>query len=416
MENNKEKTINLIQRWGAGKIPIGSEFKMVDGNRTITLVECDGYTHGKFVFDDGEEFDVGKYFDAFFIGTEKEQESTIYDENFWDTLDDELNPKKNNGEDKNESAIRKTFADVQSNESFYNFAYFNVTSIIEAIFRSDGRKIDTSLLKKVYDYLKHNNFPLLTKEKLVILFSGCDFEPFASDKALKVKYKDEVIGYLLTENNKWVYAPKNKQFSDEYSFDTNNSNGFFCTAESYLDVALTTIDKYRNEFITMYHSNSEKNKESFGYQADSTIKTLLAFSCECYLKALLIDKGIKDGQDLDKILNEIKKLGHGLSILYASLDDDLIALIFGIMEMNGYNIGKKLYQQTYETNDLTEKFMIDLANVDDAFVDSRYSAENDKNTDYNFLYEFARALRVCAKNELKISSPFADAIESKINL
>ena len=76
----------------------------------------------------------------------------------------------------------------------------------------------------------------------------------------------------------------------------------------------------------------EKNKESLGYQADATIKTLLAFSCECYLKSMLIS----DGKNLD----EIKKLGHGLSVLFTSLDSDLIGYIFEYMERNGYNIEK----------------------------------------------------------------------------
>ena len=42
---------------------------------------------------------------------------------------------------------------------------------------------------------------------------------------------------------------------------------------------------------------------------------------------------------------------------------------------------------------------------DDAFIDSRDSAENDKNTDYVFLSKFAKALRYSAKKEFK-GSPF----------
>ena len=63
----KIKAIVLAQNWGAGKIPIGTEFKQKDSERILKLVECEGYPHGKFVFDDGEEFNIGKCFDFFFI-------------------------------------------------------------------------------------------------------------------------------------------------------------------------------------------------------------------------------------------------------------------------------------------------------------------------------------------------------------
>ena len=53
--------------------------------------------------------------------------------------------------------------------------------------------------------------------------------------------------------------------------------------------------------------------------------------------------------------------------------------------------------------------------VDDAFVDSRYSAEDDKNTDYKFLYQLALALRHCSKKEYMTSSPFDESITSNIN-
>lgn len=58
--------------------------------------------------------------------------------------------------------------------------------------------------------------------------------------------------------------------------------------------------------------------------------------------------------------------------------------------------------------------MLDLAMVDDAFVDSWYSAEDDKNTDYKFLYQLALALRHCSKKEYMTSSPFDESITSII--
>ena len=148
----------------------------------------------------------------------------------------------------------------------------------------------------------------------------------------KVKSGNIEIGFLAFEGGKYFFAPKSKELSEEYAFESNNSVGFFHTAESYLDIALSTIEKYKKDFLPLYHSNLEKNRESLGYQADATIKTLLAFSSECYLKSMLISNG--------KNLDEIKNLGHGLSVLFTSLDSDLIGYVFSYMERNGYNIEK----------------------------------------------------------------------------
>ena len=152
MANNsgelKEKTIVLVQKWGAGKIPIDSRFKLKDTDWTMTLISSEGYPHGKFVFDDGEEFDVGKYFDAFFIEIvkQKEQENiSEYNESAWDAIDDLYNPKKENGDDLTESSIRKTPVQEQANESFHDFTVFDVTDIIE----SYSKKDDDEILKKI---------------------------------------------------------------------------------------------------------------------------------------------------------------------------------------------------------------------------------------------------------------------------
>lgn len=404
MANDRgEKTIVLVQKWGAGKIAIGSEFRLKDSDRTLILTQCEGYPNGKFIFTDGEEFDVGKYFDAYFFEVVKDMEEElkeeIYDEKFWDELDKTLNGTDN-------GTIRKTFASVQENKSFHDFLYYDVTEIIDLILKAQEKKIDSDDIKKLYNYLNDNYFPVFTKEKLLVMFGECKLESTSDKMVLKVVKGDKVIGYLIGEEHKYIFAPKNKSLKDEYVFENDNSTGFFYTAESYLDVALTTLEKYKQEFIQIYHSDSEKNVISYGYQADSTIRTLLAFSCECYLKALLIDKG--------KNLNDIKDLGHGLSILYTSLDDDEIARVFTYMERKGFDLSKSMYQSFFETNDLTEKFMLDLARVDAAFIDSRYCAEKDKNTDYSFLYQFAVALRNCSKKEFMLSSPFSESIDSKI--
>lgn len=416
MANNnvelKEKAIVLAQRWGAGKIAIGSQFRLKNTERIITLVNCEGFSHGKFVFDDGEEFNIGKYFDAFFVEIVKQQEESNvseYNESAWDKLDDIYNPKKENGEDLIDSPIRRTSVQEQRNESFHNFAYFDVTEVIENLLEADSYDDDyyQKMFKKIYKYLNAQNFPTFTKDNLSIIFNNCKFEETSKHGILKIKSGNTEIGFLTYEGGKYFFAPKNKKRIDQYSFTTNNSEGFFNTAESYFDVVLSTIEKYKKDFIILYNSNLEKNKYSLGYQADATIKTLLAFSCECYLKSMLINEG--------KNLDELKKLGHGLSALFTSLDSDSIAYVFNYMEKNGYNIEKSLYLQEYEINDLTEKFMIDLARVDDAFVDSRYSAEKDKNTNYLFLYKFALALRACCQKQNVLYSPFTESIENKIS-
>ena len=408
--NSEGKAILLAQRWGAGKLPIGSEFVIKDTNRTMTLVECDGYPHGKFIFDDGEEFNIGKYFDTFFVEITKDHvqdtSTSVYDEDLWNKVDNAANEKKNNGEDLDNSSIRKTTVQEQKNESFRDFAYFDVTEIIDLLLK-DKNKYRNDELKELYKSINTNNYPFFTKEKLSVLFSICEYKETSQQGIYKIVIDDTEVGFLANESGKYFFAPKNKKLGDEYSFESDTSIGFFYTADSYLDIALSTIERYRKVFLPLYHADNEKNKESLGYQSDATIKTLLAFSCECYLKSILLNNG--------KNISEIKNLGHGLSSLFTSLDDNSIGYIYGYMERNGYNLGNSLYQRTYETNDLTEKFKLDLARVDDAFVDSRYNAEKDKNTNYSFLYQFALALRKCSEKNYYLISPFTESIDQQVS-
>ena len=402
---NKMKAIVLTQNWGAGKIAIGTEYKLKDLDRTLKLVECEGYPHGKFIFDNGEEFNIGKYFDSFFIEKEKESEQvhpTIYDEEVWDKVDNKLNADE-------KSIIRKTLGTVQANKAFHEMSYYDVTDIIDSIIKNQSnnpKEMDLDIVKKIYGYLIYNNFPFFTKERLYVLFSNCDFQKTKKSDIVRVIKNNRDVGYLVSSEGKYIFAPKNKDLNDEYKFANDSSTGFFYTAENYLDIVLSTIDRYKDEFVPVYNTKLGKNNESFGYQADSSIKTLLAFSCECYLKSLLINSG--------KDISNIKELGHGLSVLFTALNDDQISKVFNYMKSHGYNLIDIMYHDEYETNNLTEKFMLDLARVDDAFIDARYSAEKDKNTDYGFLYKFALALRHCSKKEYMISSPFDQSIESKI--
>lgn len=399
--NMAEKAIQLVEKWGAGKIAIGSKYKLKDSNRVLELIECEGYPNGKFLFNDGEEFNVGKYFNAFFIentlNLSDEQEITpVYDEDVWD----EMHKKFNKGGDKN---IITTFASSQENEGFHDIMLLDVSTIIEEILENKTAVAD-KMLNVLHGYLNENNFPLFTREKLYMLFGSCQFVETKENSILKVKALDKEIGYLVADSNKYIFVPKNIKLSKEYSYENDNSIGFYYAAESYLDVALSTINNYKKQFIPVYNNVDNRNKQFLGYQMDSTIKTLLAFSCECYLKALLMSSG--------KSINDMKDLGHSLTVLFTSLDDETIAKVFSYMERNGYNIS---LQKVYETNDLTEKFMLDLAKNDDAFTDIRYSAENDKNTDYDFLYRFALSLRNSAEKELLQKSPFSNSIEENIH-
>ena len=403
MANNTttEKAIQLVQRWGAGKIAIGSKFKLKGSDRILELIECEGYPNGKFIFDDGEEFNVGKYFDAFFIDntinlSDEQETAPVYDEDTWNKVHNEFNKSG----DKN---IITTFASSQENEGFHDIMLLDVSTIIEEILENKTAVAD-KMLNVLHGYLNENNFPLFTREKLYVLFGSCQFVETKENSILKVKVQDKEIGYLVADSNKYIFVPKNIKLSKEYSYENDNSIGFYYAAESYLDVALSTINNYKKQFIPVYNNVDNRNKQYLGYQMDSTIKTLLAFSCECYLKALLMSSC--------KSINDMKDLGHSLTVLFTSLDDETIGKVFSYMERNGYNIS---LQKVYETNDLTEKFMLDLAKNDDAFTDIRYSAENDKNTDYDFLYRFALSLRNYTEKELVQKSPFSNSIEENIH-
>lgn len=188
----------------------------------------------------------------------------------------------------------------------------------------------------------------------------------------------------------------------DYSYDINPIIGFYNTAEGYYDAALTMIENYKNRFERVFDlGNSNKNAFSFGYYQDSIIRTLLAFSCECYLKSLLLNQG--------KNLKDLKKLNHCLVDLYHALDSDTFVEIFLDMERNGYTIKPYISSKIpYDNPDLTAKFMIELGLVDDAFIESRYCAEKDKNTNYGFLYSFVKSLKNVTQEKIKIDSIFND--------
>lgn len=208
MANNTttEKAIQLVQRWGAGKIAIGSKFKLKDSNRVLELIECEGYPNGKFIFDDGEEFNIGKYFDAFFtdntINLSDEQETApVYDEDTWNKVHNEFNKSG----DKN---IITTFASSQENEGFHDIMLLDVSTIIEEILENKTAVAD-KMLNVLHGYLNENNFPLFTREKLYMLFGSCQFVETKENSILKVKALGKEIGYLVADSNKYIFVPKN---------------------------------------------------------------------------------------------------------------------------------------------------------------------------------------------------------------
>lgn len=159
------------------------------------------------------------------------------------------------------SIIRKTLGSIQKNESYHDMSYYDVTDIIETIIKNQNKSIenmDEDIVKKLFGYLIYMNFPFFTKEKLYVLFSNCIFKETKYSNILRVIKNNMVIGYLVSESGKYIFAPKNKDLKDEYKFENNNSTGFFYTAENYLDIALSTLDRYKEQFVPLYNTQLEK--------------------------------------------------------------------------------------------------------------------------------------------------------------
>ena len=147
MSNNskiKKKAIALVQEWGAGKISIGTEFKLMGTDRILKLVESEGYPYGKLIFNDGEEFNIGKYFNSCFLPntlekTEQEK-SPVYNEELWDEIAELIKQEK-------DSSILKTFVSQQENQSYHNITFYDVTEIIESLIKPSNINIKDNLLK-----------------------------------------------------------------------------------------------------------------------------------------------------------------------------------------------------------------------------------------------------------------------------
>ncbi len=413
MTNEKLKLITIIQKWSSGKIPIGTIYSLNDSDKKIKLVSSPDYPNGKFIFDNGEEFDVGKYFKDYFVEVKKENtmKQSVFDEEVWDEFDKSLN----NQNSSNSEIILRNIAQNEKNLNYEDKMYFYVSDIINLLLEQDSDFFYRERNTAMSEFISDVDFPFLAKDRLNILFQYCNFEEVLNDtkncvKAFKVTSKNEFIGYLVGEklflSYVWKYYPSVQKFSYEHYFQEDKAVGFYYAAENYLDIALETIDRYGLRFLGLVSDNTSNNDVNYGYQADSSIKTLLAFSCECYLKSLLLFNG--------KNLKELKDIGHGLTELFTALDNDAISNVFDIMtEKYGYNLVNNEY---YDVVDITEKFMIDLAKYSSAFTDARYSAENNKDINYKFLKMFALSLRDVTNKVYSATSPFYDSIEENTGL
>ena len=252
------------------------------------------------------------------------------------------------------------------------------------------------------------NYPVFTEEMAKAFLCG-QADIIKGEKGnYEIVLKNHNSGkYVLKETGELEYISFNDRLLKDHSYEKQQSLGFFFTADGYFDAALNQIKSYEKRFPKLYmFGNIFRNNESRGYHQGAIVKTLLAFSCECYLKSLLLEEG--------KDIGDLKKLSHGLVGLYSALDSDTIANVFEDMEKNGYKITKYISKHiSYDDPELTNKFMLELAKVDEAFVDSRYCAENDKDINYSFLYKFAISLRNITKTKTKTQSMFDDGTHFK---
>ncbi len=424
---NSTNAIGLMQAWLSNRnpMPIGTKFLIKGQDKTIELVASEECPKGKFVYDTGEDFDISKNVECEFIQYEEEIEedkSSVYNESVWDELDKQLNGEADESgklkpfkfpDGKNpDPVILKTFGSLQKGKDPHKYTLYDVTSIIDALLKaekerpSNENKSGKSEIDKIITHLNSNYYPYFTKDKIYMLFANCEFKNTKYDDIMEITKNGKSIGYLFAEKGLYMFSPKSKTFGDEYAPQDTQTTGFYYTAESYLDIALTSIQKDEELFLKQYNNDPERNKVELGYHSSAVTKSLLAFSCECYLKSLLMNEG--------KTVKELKDIGHGLVRLYTALDNETMIKVFDYMERNGYKLYDPTREKDYEAIDLADKFMLDLAKDNNAFAELRYPIDN-QNTNYDFLYHFALALRHCSKKEYMFSSPFGESIENKVN-
>lgn len=409
--NRSINAIELFQRWMSSKNPIdiGTSFRIDDTDRVITLVECDGYPKGKFIYENGDDFDIIKNSNHKFTQVIKERKS-YYNEKAWDELEKALNGDDFKVSDKN-TIYYRTLGGKEEKKDDENIAFYNVTDIINEMMKNDDG--DTySFAGNIEDFnsfsyaVWNSNDPLMTRDKIKLIFRYATVEKFLGKYAMKVVLNGKDYGMVLYKDNEYYYVPNNYGLSNEYAYIDDQALGFFYTADSYLDVALNTMKDYKKNFVERLEFNREVNETSYGYQASSTIKSILAFACECYIKSMLINNGVN--------MVRLMELGHSLYKLFMELDENIASRIIDLMKKNDYTVNDKEYHDIDKGLDIIDRFMLDLGENANAFEDARYSAEYKKNTNYDFLYKLALSLRLFASKEYMLYSPFSKSIEENI--
>ena len=94
MANDKLKLITILQKQSSGKIPYKTKYQIEDTKEIIVLKKEEGYPKGKFIFENGEEFDVQLHYNSVFIELKKEYTEPYYNEEVWNEFDKSLQPEK----------------------------------------------------------------------------------------------------------------------------------------------------------------------------------------------------------------------------------------------------------------------------------------------------------------------------------
>lgn len=394
MANDKLKLITILQKHSSGKIPYETKYQIEDSGKIIILKKVEGYPKGKFIFENGEEFDVQLHYNSVFTELKKEYTEPYYNEEVWDEFDKSLKP---------EEPIEKE-----------KMSYFEVTRIVEATNRfineTSGEIVnegysDTAFTRPL-QFASNTNFYMLLK--------NCGFKEISRNdeeesRIIQIYDSKGPIGILYNIKKVWFLIPDVKKIGSEYNYEEDKSLGFFYSAENYLYIAFETLERYSIHLRPLLTDNTKsKNEVSYGYQADSALKTLLAFSCECYLKSLLISEG--------KSMKDLKDLGHGLIELFTSLDAETMTNVFEHYKYEKlYNFSRSDEENEDDTMD---EFVNDLSKHSLSFTEARYSAENSKDTNYEFLKELAVALRVVTSEKINSYyniSPFYSEINEQLN-
>lgn len=443
------------------KIKPNEEFYNPDINKSIILTK-----NGSLSFSDGENpFNV-KYMHLKFIRREKKKDKkntndSVYNEQLWTQIDKYLNTDQANlisiSELEKNNKHNTTSSDFKlANQLYPNLLYSLNPSEIKLYKQAKG--LQSILNQEIRLDFKHNllidsnnnvyqakhsdsdftfetignlndNFKRLKKDDYDnknIIFNGIGtnntnnkFPNFSESMAKAfIKGEADLIKDPLTGNYQIVSNGMKNLMKGKYSlikdqkhqlttslhynpsniYDYNEDSPLdFLTAECFFDATLVLINNYESRFSKKYFLGDDSQSNiSFGYNQSAIIKTLLAFACECYMKSLLS----KSGQNL-------KTFSHSLVKLFTALDtDEQVEILSNIENNKQINSEYKSKYLPYSDPRFENQFIIELAKVDEAFVDSRYCWETKKNINYEFLMQLASSLKNIASKKISTESYF----------